>query len=271
MGLSASKGQRELAQRALERFHGLVDALNTKVEILEGCKRGVRELAADAPNRESTIIEAVTRVHHLYDHVSDLYCSIGDNMLDRPRDSTAAAITRERERLDRLGGGPQRVPLTQEEKDEIRKRLGAHFLSIIDCRAFIKEHLPLLVQRNAAPWAGRYPGWQQQHEARQQAQMQAQLEQQRQQQDIANAPDVFAKFRCRPHRMLHRRIDSAAPFAARARVSAPATAAAAEEAAAGPMLPDGDRVAVRDSAQQGGRRRSQAADHLQGSRRRGGR
>ncbi|KAG5183298.1 hypothetical protein JKP88DRAFT_290473 [Tribonema minus] len=269
---SASKRHREL-------FQGLLDALDTEVEIIEGCKREVRELAADAPNREFTIVEVVNLVHHLYQHASHLSNALGEYMHHRSREP-AVAITRKWERLHRLGGGVQRFPMTQEETTAVRERLSAVSSCRWECRTFIEEHMPVLMRHDAAPWARFYPLWEQRHQPPQPKPRRRSPEElqalwarfwqwQEQQEDIANAPYVFAKFRSRPRRVPHRRIDPVPPRGARTRVSAPATAAAAAaEAAAGPLLPDGERVVVRDSAQRGGRRRSQAADRLQGSRRR---
>ncbi|KAG5177063.1 hypothetical protein JKP88DRAFT_249104 [Tribonema minus] len=233
------------AKRRRELLQGLLDALDTEVEVLEGCKREVRELPADAPNRDSTIIEVVNLVHHLHFRACDLQCCLGGYMADRSRE-TVVGLTRQCERLYRLGRGLQRVPMAQGKKDEIQRRLSAHRASNVDSHWFIREHLPLLVQHNAAPWQSWYPPpppaprvlSPEQIEA-----LRARIQQLRLRRDIANAPDVCAKFSSRPRRVLHRRVDPVPPRGARTRVSAPATAAAAAESAAGPLLPDGERVA----------------------------
>ncbi|KAG5190238.1 hypothetical protein JKP88DRAFT_286163, partial [Tribonema minus] len=237
-------------------FQGLLDALDTEVEIIEGCKREVRELAADAPNREFTIVEVVNLVHHLYQHASHLSNALGEYMHHRSREP-AVAITRKWERLHRLGGGVQRFPMTQEETTAVRERLSAVSSCRWECRTFIEEHMPVLMRHDAAPWARFYPLWEQRHQPPQPKPRRRSPEElqalwarfwqwQEQQEDIANAPYVFAKFRSRPRRVPHRRIDPVPPRGARTRVSAPATAAAAAaEAAAGPLLPDGERVVQR--------------------------
>ncbi|KAG5181534.1 hypothetical protein JKP88DRAFT_246283 [Tribonema minus] len=235
---SACNGRRQLLQ-------GLFDALDAEIEVLEGCMSEVRALAADAPNRESTVIELVQLVHHLARQAHDLSGCLF-RFLEQGLQQSTVEITSRCKRLRRLGGGLQRVPMSREEHAAMARKQRAQWAHLRECSSFIVEHLPLLHRQCRTPaWVYWYPEWSPQPNPVAlwlNAGLRARIEQRRLQQDIDSAPDVIAKFRLRRRRVARRRIDLVAPLAAAARACV-GTPAAAADAAAGPTLPDGERVA----------------------------
>ncbi|KAG5184784.1 hypothetical protein JKP88DRAFT_289694 [Tribonema minus] len=247
--------------RRRQLLQGLFDALDAAIEVLDGCMSEVRELAADAPNWEQSVIERVKLIHHLFCRAHDLSGCLHGFLEHDLRQSTVE-LTSRCKRQRRLGGGLQRVPMSREEHDAMVRKQRAQWARLRECSNFIVEHLPLLHRQRRTPaWVYWYPEWTTPQPnpvalwLNALAGLRARIEQRWLQQDIDSAPDVIAKFRLRPRRVARRRIDSVAPLAAaRARVGTPA---AAVDAAAGPMLPDGERPQQRPS--KGGRAAAGAA------------